>query len=468
MHKRFMYIFSRLYHEAGHYASRHARIVSTLKIAIVFGLFYVHTWQRLDPDFGWHLTAGNYIRQHWIPSHDLFTYTAKSYPWINHEWASDVIVSWLYQIGGFIALTVVFAGLWTAAICLFRNKIKLGVLIVATLALLPYVSVRPMVWSLVFLALLIETINRKFKHKILYLPVLFILWANLHGGFIVGLAVIAYFIVKKRQWLWVWLLLICTLVTFINPYGPRLYLEILHTLSDPALHHEITEWLYFHLPRITWFFIILWGVGFVLYDKNKLKNWFGLGPIFLIASLSASRNFPLFVVIGLRDIDKHSQLFRLPKDLDKFRKAIIALFILATIGIIGYFMYISYLPLHNREAGYPKQAIAYLQTHKCSGHLFNFYDYGGYVIWKLPSVPVYIDGRMPSWRDPEGKTYMKRYNDILDKSSVRKEEFTRYNIRCALLSSSSIHRRLNNSLRADGWSVASKGNGAVLLMAPNK
>ena len=131
-------------------------------------------------------------------------------------------------------------------------------------------------------------------------------------------------------------------------------------------------------------------------------------------------------------------------------------------------MYISYLPLHNREAGYPKQAIAYLQTHKCSGHLFNFYDYGGYVIWKLPSVPVYIDGRMPSWRDPEGKTYMKRYNDILDKSSVRKEEFTRYNIRCALLSSSSIHRRLNNSLRADGWSVASKGNGAVLLMAPNK
>ena len=83
-----------------------------LKIILVFIGFFLIAWVRIDPDFGWHLQAGNYIRAHGIPSHDIFTYTARNFHWIDHEWGNDVIVSLLYGVGGYNLLAVVFAGLW--------------------------------------------------------------------------------------------------------------------------------------------------------------------------------------------------------------------------------------------------------------------------------------------------------------------------------------------------------------------
>jgi hypothetical protein len=50
------------------------------------------------------------------------------------------------------------------------------------------------------------------------------------------------------------------------------------------------------------------------------------------------------------------------------------------------------------DYGYPQNAIAYLKTRLPAGQIFSTYDWGGYLIWKLPEKKVFIDGRMPSWR----------------------------------------------------------------------
>jgi hypothetical protein len=183
--------------------------------------------------------------------------------------------------------------------------------------------------------------------------------------------------------------------------------------------------------------------------------------------MSASRNLPLFVVSSLRDIDRYLAYFKLPKQLDRPRKILIGTFVLFLATVFGYYLYATYFPWTNRYASYPVQEVAYLQAHSCPGNLFNDYAYGGYLIWKLPKVPIYIDGRMPTWHDPSGVSYVDRYEDILKTTSAQKTEFSEYHIRCALLINSTADKRLRVSLEARGWLSVSTGNGAVLLVAPN-
>jgi hypothetical protein len=449
-------------------SARYPRTIACIKIAILFGLFWVYSFQTLDPDFGWHLAAGDYIRQHWIPAHDIYTYTARNYRWIDHEWGNDVITSILYQFGGYGLTAAFFAGLWTLGICLFRKKIRFPLLLLATITVLPYAGIRPTVWTVVCLALLLELASRATKRAMITIPLLFLFWANLHGGFIIGLGLIVYFFLKDRRRSWLIVLATSILATFINPYGPRLYVEVAHTLFDPALHKQITEWRSFYLLPSGWLFIVLWGVGFWLYDKHTLRNWFSVTPLLILAALSASRNLPLFVVGSLRDIDHYYSYFKLPKHLDRSSKLLIAVFMLFIASVAGYYLYDMYLPWTSRYTGYPVPEVAYLQSHSCPGNLFNDYTYGGYLIWKLPGTPVYIDGRMPTWHDSAGESYIDRYDAVLQKTAAQKSQFKEYHVRCVLLTKSSADKRLRISLRGQGWSVASSGNGAVLLVAPKK
>src|SRR4051812_10798096 len=73
--------------------------------AVIFAAFAV----RLDPDFGWHLQSGRYILAHGIPAHDIFTYTASNFAWINHEWLSDLLIVGLVALGGYTAVAAAFA-----------------------------------------------------------------------------------------------------------------------------------------------------------------------------------------------------------------------------------------------------------------------------------------------------------------------------------------------------------------------
>ncbi len=424
-------------------------------------MFFTIAWGRLDPDFGWHLVTGRYIIAHGIPRHDFYTYTARGHPWVDHEWGSDIIQALLYRIGGYLFDALFFAIIWTAAVMVYGWRAKLWVVFLAALAILPYAGIRPIAWSVLFFAICLKVLRKGNRRYIWFLPLLFMFWANLHAGFIAGLGLVAYFAFLKRSRYLAGILLLSAGATLINAYGIGLYREIGSTIFDPQIHNQIVEWRRFFIPPSSIPYILAWVIGFIFFARTKWREWLGVGPVLLVATLAASRNLPLLVVATLGDLHVYwRRVFDfLPKQKFLFGRVIfnlsrllvvLGVFIIATLSI----------PNTNRLHNYPIAEVSYLRRHPCTGNLFNSYDYGGYLIWKLPNQPVFIDGRMVTWIN-----HMDDYESIVNHPAANyRSQFNKYNIKCALLDRDAT--KLTSALTKNGWITVVSSNKSVLLTAP--
>ena len=111
---------------------------------------------------------------------------------------------------------------------------------------------------------------------------------------------------------------------------------------------------------------------------------------------------------------------------------------------------------------YPEKIAAYLELNPCQGNIFNDYNYGGYLIWKLPSQKVFIDGRMPSWKQ-YNVDYFGLYDNTIKSTTTRAYVFSKYNIRCVLWNSSPDSKKFLTALKNEGWNTILKEPGSVLL-----
>ncbi len=110
---------------------------------------------------------------------------------------------------------------------------------------------------------------------------------------------------------------------------------------------------------------------------------------------------------------------------------------------------------------FPARAVAFLQAHPPSGPIFNHYDWGGYLIWKLyPSTPVFIDGRA----DLYGEQFLKHFADTYQLKDDWQQPFQRWNIETVLVPPDSA---LATGLRsAPGWIVSYEDAQAIVLTRP--
>jgi hypothetical protein len=440
-----------------------------IKFLIIFALFFFLLLPSIDPDFGWHLTAGNYVLAHGLPRHDLYTYTARNFAWINHEWGSDVLLSIMYGLGGYVLLAAFYAVLWSLALLINNFKARFIILISATLALFSYAGVRQVAWSVFLFAVLLKIINSpKARKYIWFIPLLFLVWANLHGGFVVGFIALAFQSVKERRAFWLYILGLSVIATFINPYGPRLYEEIFRTLTDRTLHSQILEWHSFTFYQSSIVFMGIWGAVFLLDLPKKIKDLWRLDLLMLAASFSATRNMPFFIISALtqlnKPLDKLLKQIPNPKKLDWTRFAVLVFIAAFILGFIGFGLWQELASTTKGSISLPKKAVAYLNSHPCQGNLFNDYNLGGYLIWQAPNTPVYIDGRMPSWRDQKGHKYMDRYFNILKDEKAQGREFKQYNISCVLLINARDEHPMIVRLQKAGWNTKLVDHGSYLLI----
>lgn len=432
-----------------------------LGIGLVFIIIFVVSYYSIDPDFGWHLQSGRHYLAFGIPKTDIFTFSAPNFPWINHEWLNDSFIALLFGLGGYTATAVFFAIVWTSAFIIAGRRYSTAVLLFASVSTIPFIGIRPVAWTALFIAIIERIINNRNKKYSYLLPVIFLLWANLHGSFVLGLLLLMLWqIFAKNKMPWTAIVL-SFLAVLINPYGPRVYEEIIRTASDSQLRFRISEWQMFVLPFLSFIYLIIFSAFHFVFSKKPIKDTISIPGLLLVMTLSSIRHFPVFVVTSLRYLEDYAQQFTAQINQIKLNKPKLAILI-AILGlpivVLLYFLLTNIRGVVAQNNGYPNKAISYLSTNTCPGNIFNSYNYGGYLIWKLPEQKVYIDGRMPSWKH-QGVDYFKKYEQVLSKDEFRHYEFDKYNIRCVLVNRRDNSFKVNRAvpfgeqLTNEGWQL---------------
>jgi len=416
----------------------------TAIVLIILGIFILFS-APVDPDFGWHYKYGeSIVRNKEIPKENLFSYTFPNYEWANSYWISEVIFYLAYSNLGIIGAGLTFSLLTVLATAVILKKAieekthktsettkNLLKILATILILIVYeqfkVNVRPLLFSSIFLLLLNYTIIYKPKN-LKYSPILFLLWANMHADFTLGLAILGLYNIQliltkgiNKKTILTYLASLASVgITLINPYGLGLWKTLLNETSNFQFWH-IQEWL--PLTGKEFLAIYISTSALIIMSlielKNKKKNlWLivSLGMFFL-ASLRACYFIRVFMILGIiplctfmGDIFEMSKGVLDEKNNNKVKKAsriVFGLVFLAT----GMIFVENVLQARDHKfwaerTGYPYEAVQFIKenSEKLGGRMFNDYTWGGYLIWQLPEHKTFVDGRMPSWRvtDSEG------------------------------------------------------------------
>ncbi len=400
--------------------------------AIALVLFVFACAVHFDPDFGWHITSGQDIAAHGILLTDPYTYTASDFRWVHHEWLADSVQALVYGIGGWPVLVALQASMWLGALYVFGGRERPQVVMVAAaIALLPFVQVRAMTWG-VLMAAVLYSLCHQYRRALWLAPLVFAIWANVHGSFIIGFLYLGYLIVRQQLSVRYGLVVLATSIvaTFLNPYGYELYVEIVRTLGDPVLRTYINEWQSLYLPPSLYAYCACWIVVSIVRLAQSWRSLLRFDVVLFVMMLMSMRHTPLFVLFSISHTMKQLRVgvkFIPAYRSEHLRSIARGVFCVTLLVATWYAVYAVY-PFHDTR---PREAVERLRSSPCQGAIFNHYDAGGYIIWQLPGHKVYIDGRMPSW-EHGATTYLQEYMDVQSDAQFRDGQFRRYNIRCVV------------------------------------
>jgi hypothetical protein len=387
----------------------------------------------LDADTLWHLRTGEWIwQQRRVPDVDIFSHTVSGQPWIAHEWLAALIFFGLFASLSWVgpaALTALAFGAavgWMAQYLFARlepaRALLLTMLVFASLA--THLLARPHILAmpiLVYWVIQLADAVEEQRRPSLWLSAIMLLWANLHGSFIVGLGLAGLFAVEAlatadsdhrarvaRPWLAFGLaILIASLITPHHLHGLLFPFEL--TSMSFALS-VISEW---HPPNFQKFELQeawILGLLFVAWALRLKLPWTRLLLLAAVIhlSLAHTRHLTLLAIIApvllassLRDALARQQPPP-PNRIDQWMNRLQGRVHPAlALGLAGAITALALIPArHNIEppdAALPKEAMAFLQQHPQQGKVLNSYAAGGTLIFA--GIPVFIDGRADLYKD---------------------------------------------------------------------
>ncbi len=415
-----------------------------LFIAILFiGLFFMTLRPIADPDFWWHLRTGQLIAEtRSVPHADPFSSTNLGVPWIAHEWLTELLLHFLFKIGSFGLLIFVFSAIITTAFFLVYLRCPHGsrpyiaglILLLGALATAPTWGVRPQMLSLFLTSLFLYLLDR-FTQKgqlryILPIPLITLIWVNLHAGFFLGLVVVGVYLaggvidllrikllkheipdhLHLRSLLSLAAVLGASVLTaMVNPNGFHILIYPFQTLVSPSMQLLIQEWFSpdFHLfewQPLALLILLLIGAGMV--GKKTTSTPHILLTLLLgYASLRSMRNVPLFVLAAIPvladEVDSFLRIKQKPASENILLKWAYPIFLVFFLLIAGArFVQVAGQQQETETKYFPRAAVEWIIENEPQGNLYNTYGWGGYLIWRLyPDYPVYIDGRADVYGD---------------------------------------------------------------------
>jgi hypothetical protein len=386
-----------------------------------------------DADLWWHLRTGDWIVQHhWVPYADSFSSYGMGRPWAAYSWLFEVLVSVLYADFGLLGLLVFVCTVTLLLTWLLHKFIReaqpdvaKAILLagIAVFAMAPDLTPRP--WLFTILLFLIElkiltTVRRSRDYKRLFwLPAVFALWANFHIQFVYGLVVLAVFTAEgiishlvrrlgvnvdedEQPLPFKFMMLVsmlCLLATLINPYHFRLYSVLWETFKLSGLYSVISELKAMEFRTLTDWFVLALAVGaaFTLgREAHRKPIWTLLLVISAFVCFRSRRDIWFCVLLAVTIIAYApvGVTGALRYVLSKAQTAFVVVTVTTLLLLTIKYQNISQNQLNAEVARvFPVRAATFVADKGYAGPLFNDFNWGGYLMWRLPYLPVAIDGR---------------------------------------------------------------------------
>lgn len=390
-----------------------------------------------DGDAGRHIRVGTEIMETGqVPNSDSMSHTRFGETWVAHEWGAEVAYATAERLLGLAGVATLAALLFAGAVFLiYWNVVLLGgslrsALAIATTGMflmLVHLLPRPHLITTAFastlLLLLIQYRRTARSRWIIGIPPLFLVWANCHGGFPAGFALLTLFVadvwiggkgpsVPEQRTALTAVFALSVAATMINPVGPALWAYVIGHLGDQLLMDVTQEFQSpdFHAPWGKLLLGVILGIGYLLGTKKKRIPLVGLAILLgtLGATLVAARHITLFAVLGLPwlaclfvespEDENRTQPIWPCHPLSPDHKSISSL-TSPMIPVVGALVLLCLAngPLSQRArydpTRFPVQAMASVDHSQLTGAVFNEMEWGGYLLYELPDIPVFIDGQ---------------------------------------------------------------------------
>lgn len=423
-------------------------------IVILAGIFVASLAPYLNTDLWWHLRTGEMIVSSGsVPDRDTLSFTATGSPWLNHEWLAQVVFFKVHGAAGILGLLILVAAIVTAAFLLVYIRMRrrgaspifaLVILVLAWIASINSVYLRIQPFTLLLLALyllLLDEFRRTGSRKLLLpLPVLMLIWANVHGGFAAGLAVIAIALagaildvrfgptnLRRGD---IGALLICLVVSVFaslaTPGGLEAFLYPLRFITPNFFTENINESQRpaFADPITIAFELLVLGLIASALLRRKGASWSDVLLIIAFTHLGMSqlRHMSVFAIavapILAGFATEAFQILRPSKELDgvkpsgRFIGALNVTILLAALMALSVIaaQYLSPATIRSVERkDYPAWACDFLRSGEWGTDIIADYRWGGYILWNLgPPFRTFIDGRADTVFDESTfRTYLK-------------------------------------------------------------
>jgi hypothetical protein len=383
----------------------------------------------LDGDVWWHLRTAEWIVEHkTVPWFDPFSIRGQGQPWVAYSWLFELLLLGLFRTFGLIGIVlygVLGAVGVTLALQILLSRYRLGVprtlvlTAIGVAVMAPLFQPRSFLLSIVLfiveLHVLLHVRETGRTRPLVFLPLLFVLWANLHiqfvyGLFVLGVAAVEPLVQRALPEAWtdsrprvearfVWLtFLACVAAIFVTPYHVGIYRPLLDHITQVGTFDLIMELQApnFRFPTDWMMLALTLGAVFVLGRQRTLAVF----PTLVLAagvmvSFRAARDAWFVTVVALAIIAGAQR----SDGTARYRLSAtrIAMAVVLTTLVVAAVVLTKEISPRGLEAGvrkkFPVAAAAVIEERRYGGPIYNDYKWGGYLIWRLPTLPVSMDGR---------------------------------------------------------------------------
>ena len=387
-----------------------------------------------DPDIWWHLQAGKWIVDHGtLPATDPFSAYGEGKPWVAYSWLFEVGMYGLVQAFGDVGIILyTLAGVWLIMMVIHRIiatrtsdfVLSCGLMAVSIIILSRLFTPRPWILTILFFAMTLEVVLSIREGKACrwcwLLPVAYAVWANVHIQFIYGLGLLGLACVAPLvdryvppfkdshavmtrgfpQWKkLIGLTVLCALATLLTPYHVRLYSIVVELSAQTGMWEYATEMQAPTFRTMTdWAMLGIFSVALFRLGWRRSSSSFEvlLTCVAAVCAFRGQRDSWFLVLACLTIMVSHeSQSIKRQWSMLPSRMLVPATLVVfvGAVCILGYRGFSEAKIGENTAKLYPIEAAAFVEKQGYPGPLYNHFNWGGYLIWRLPQLKVSMDGR---------------------------------------------------------------------------